>query len=177
MATEKKEQQVDEIADRLGRCTIAIATDYRGLAMPEMTALRRKLRDAEIEYRVVKNSLAVIAAKQTGAHSLVQFLEGPTAIAFGYGEATGPAKVLTDHIRQERSILTVKGGVMGDRSLATADVTVLATLPSRQELIAKTAGALVGPIYALQSVLSANLRGLVTALNARVDQMQNNPAS
>ena len=177
MATEKKEQQVEEIAERLGRCTIAIATDYRGLAMPEMTALRRKLREAGIEYRVVKNSLASIAAEQTGAPSLVQFLEGPTAIAFGYGEATDPAKVLTDHIRQERSILTVKGGVMGDRALATADVTVLATLPSRQELIAKTAGALVGPIYALQSVLSANLRGLVTALSARIDQMQEEPAS
>ena len=177
MATEKKEQQVEEIADLLGRCTIAIATDYRGLAMPEMTALRRKLREAGIEYRVVKNSLAGIAAEQTGAQPLVQFLEGPTAIAFGYGEATDPAKVLTDHIRQERSVLTVKGGVMGDRALATTDVTVLATLPSRHELIAKTAGALVGPIYALQSVLSANLRGLVTALSARVDQMQEETAS
>ena len=177
MATEKKEQQVEEIADLLGRCTIAIATDYRGLAMPEMTALRRKLREAGIEYRVVKNSLAGIAAEQTGAQPLVQFLEGPTAIAFGYGEATDPAKVLTDHIRQERSVLTVKGGVMGDRALATTDVTVLATLPSRQELIAKTAGALVGPIYALQFVLSANLRGLVTALSARVDQMQEETAS
>ena len=177
MATEKKEQQVEEIADLLGRCTIAIATDYRGLAMPEMTALRRKLREAGIEYRVVKNSLAGIAAEQTGAQPLVQFLQGPTAIAFGYGEATDPAKVLTDHIRQERSVLTVKGGVMGDRALATTDVTVLATLPSRQELIAKTAGALVGPIYALQSVLSANLRGLVTALSARVDQMQEETAS
>ena len=177
MATEKKEQQVEEIADLLGRCTIAIATDYRGLAMPEITALRRKLREAGIEYRVVKNSLAGIAAEQTGAQSLVQFLEGPTAIAFGYGEATDPAKVLTDHIRQERSVLTVKGGVMGGRALATTDVTVLATLPSRQELIAKTAGALVGPIYALQSVLSANLRGLVTALSARVDQMQEETAS
>ena len=177
MATEKKEQQVEEIADRLGRCTIAIATDYRGLAMPEMTALRRKLRDVGVEYRVIKNSLAGIAAEQTGAQPLVQFLEGPTAIAFGYGEATDPAKVLTDHIRQERSILTVKGGVMGDRALAAADVTVLASLPSRQELIAKTAGALVGPIYALQSVLSANLRGLVTALSARVDQMQEETAS
>ena len=116
MATEKKEQQVEEIADRLGRCTIAIATDYRGLAMPEMTALRRKLRDAGVEYRVVKNSLASIAAEQTGAQSLVPFLDGPTALAFGYGEATDPAKVLTDHIRQERSVLAVKGGVMGDRA-------------------------------------------------------------
>ena len=177
MATEKKEQQVEEIADLLGRCTIAIATDYRGLAMTEMTALRRKLREAGIDYRVVKNSLAGIAAEQTGAQPIVQFLEGPTAIAFGYGEATDPAKVLTDHIRQERSVLTVKGGVMGGRALATTDVTVLATLPSRQELIAKTAGALVGPIYALQSVLSANLRGLVTALSARVDQMQEETAS
>ena len=89
MATEKKEQQVQEIADRLGRCTIAIATDYRGLAMPEMTALRRKLRDAGVEYRVIKNTLARLAAEQTGSQPLVEYLEGPTAIAFGYGEETG----------------------------------------------------------------------------------------
>ena len=177
MATEKKEQQVQEIADRLGRCTIAIATDYRGLAMPEMTALRRKLRDAGVEYRVIKNTLARLAAEQTGSQPLVEYLEGPTAIAFGYGEETEPAKALVDHIRQERSVLIVKGGIMGERSLASTDVNVLATLPSKQELIAKTAGALVGPIFALQSVLSAQVRGLVTALSARVDQLQEETAS
>ena len=177
MATEKKEQQVQEIADRLGRCTIAIATDYRGLAMPEVTALRRKLRELDVEYRVIKNTLARLAAEQTGMHPLVQFLEGPTAIAFGYGEATEPAKVLIDHIRQERSILAVKGAVMGDRSLASNEVGVLATLPSKQELIAKTAGALIAPISALQFVLSAQVRGLVTALSARVDQLQEETAS
>ena len=176
MATEKKEQQVQEIADRLGRCTIAIATDYRGLAMPEMMALRRKLRDAGVEYRVIKNTLARLAAEQTGSQPLVEYLEGPTAIAFGYGEETGPAKALVDHIRQERSVLTVKGGIMGERSLASTDVNVLATLPSKQELIAKTAGALVGPIFALQFVLSAQIRGLVTALSARVDQLQEETA-
>ncbi len=176
MATEKKEQQVQEIADRLDRCSIAIATDYRGLAMPEMTALRRKLRDLGVEYRVIKNTLARLAAEQTGAQALVGFLEGPTAIAFGYGEATEPAKALVDHIRQERSVLTVKGGVMGDRPLGSADVNVLATLPPRQELLAKTAGALVGPIFALQFVLSAQVRGLVTALSARVEQLQEETA-
>jgi large subunit ribosomal protein L10 len=177
MATEKKELQVQDIADRLGRCTIAIATDYRGLAMPEMTALRRKLRAFGVEYRVIKNTLARLAAEQTGAQPLVQFLEGPTAIAFGYGEATEPAKVLIDHIRLERSILAVKGAVMGARSLASADVGILATLPSRQELIAKTAGALIAPISALQFVLSSQVRGLVTTLSARVDQLQEETAS
>ena len=177
MATEKKEQQVREIADLLGRCTIAIATDYRGLAMPEMMALRRKLREFGVEYRVIKNTLARRAAEQTGAQPLVQFLEGPTAIAFGYGEATEPAKVLIDHIRQERSILAVKGAFMGARSLASNEVGILATLPPRQELIAKTAGALLAPLSALQYVLSAQIGGLVTALSARVDQLQEETSS
>ena len=175
MPTEKKSQQVEEIAERLGQCTIAIATDFRGLAMPEMTALRRKLRDEGVEYRVIKNSLARLAAEQTGAQPLIPFLEGPTALAFGYGDATQPAKVLADHIRTERSVLSIKGALMGDQGLAADQVNRLATLPSKDVLIAMTLGAMMGPIQGLHYVLSAQIRGLVTALSARVDQLEPAP--
>ena len=172
MPTEKKIQQVDQIADLLSRCTIAIATDYRGLSMTEMMSLRRKLRAQGVEYRVVKNSLARLAAEKTESQPLIPLLEGPTALAFGYGEITEPAKVLVDHIRSERSVLSIKGGLMGGEALAPEQVNILATLPSREVLLAKTLGALQAPIYSLHAVLSAQLRGLITALNARLEQLQ-----
>ncbi|MCH8087732.1 MAG: 50S ribosomal protein L10 [Chloroflexi bacterium] len=172
MPTEKKIQQVDQIADLLSRCTIAIATDYRGLSMTEMMSLRRKLRAQGVEYRVVKNSLARLAAEKTESQPLIPLLEGPTALAFGYGEITEPAKVLVDHIRSERSVLSIKGGLMGGEALAPEQVNILATLPSREVLLAKALGALQGPIYSLHAVLSAQLRGLITALNARLEQLQ-----
>ena len=172
MPTEKKIQQVDQIADLLSRCTIAIATDYRGLSMTEMMSLRRKLRAQGVEYRVVKNSLARLAAEKTESQPLIPLLEGPTALAFGYGEITEPAKVLVDHIRSERSVLSIKGGLMGGEALAPEQVNILATLPSREVLLAKALGALQAPIYSLHAVLSAQLRGLITALNARLEQLQ-----
>jgi len=172
MPTEKKTQQVDQIVDLLSRCTITIATDYRGLAMAEMMSLRRKLREQGVEYRVVKNSLARLAAEKTKSQSLIPLLEGPTALAFGYGEITEPAKVLVDHIQSERSVLSIKGGLVGGEALAPEQVRVLANLPSREVLLAKVLGALQGPIYSLHAVLSAQLRGLVTTLNARLDQLQ-----
>lgn len=172
MPTEKKIQQVDQIADLLSRCTIAIATDYRGLGMTEMMSLRRKLRALGVEYRVVKNSLARLAAEKTESQPLIPLLEGPTALAFGYGEITEPAKVLVDHIRSERSVLSIKGGLMGGEALAPEQVNILATLPSREVLLAKALGALQAPIYSLHAVLSAQLRGLITALNARLEQLQ-----
>ena len=154
MATEKKIPQLDQIAHLLSRCTLASATDYMGLGMTEMISLRRKLRALGVEDRVVKNSLARLAAEKTESQPLIPLLEGPTALAFGYGEITEPAKILVDHIRTERSVLSIKGGLMGGEALAPEQVNILATLPSREVLLAKALGALEGPIYSLHAVLS-----------------------
>ncbi len=174
MPTEKKEQEVKLIADRLSRCTIAVATDYRGIRTAEMNLLRSRLREKDIEYRVVKNTLALRAAQQEGKELLGEFLDGPTALAFGYDEITEAPKVLRSHIRSERSVLSIKGGLMDGQVLAAAQVETLATLPTRDQLIAQSLAALQGPLYALQSVLSSQLRGLVTALNARLSQIEEN---
>lgn len=174
MSTAKKEEEVKLIADRLSRCTIAIVTDYRGLTTGEMNRLRTKLREKEIEYRVVKNTLVRLAAQQEGKEALNEFLEGPTALAFGYAEITEAPKALTAHIRSERSVLSIKGGLIDGQALAAAQVEKLATLPSREQLLAQSLAALQGPLYALHSVLSAQLRGLVTALNARLSQIEEN---
>ncbi|MFQ5933142.1 MAG: 50S ribosomal protein L10 [Dehalococcoidia bacterium] len=172
MPTPSKEEEVKLIADRLSRCTIAIATDYRGLTTAEMNLLRTRLREKGVEYRVIKNSLARRAAEQLGKESLSGFLEGPTALAFGYDDISEPAKALVSHIRSERSVLSIKGGLLDGNPLAADQVNTLATLPPKEQLIAQSLGALKMPLYALHYALSAQLQGLVTVLNARVATLE-----
>ena len=95
MSREKKAQTIDRLQDTFSKCSIGILTDYRGLSTPEITVLRRKLRESSVEYKVVKNTLARFAGKRAGKDDLVNFFEGPVAIAFGYGDITEPAKILT----------------------------------------------------------------------------------
>jgi large subunit ribosomal protein L10 len=172
MATEKKIQLVESLQETFSRCDVGILTDYRGLSMAEMTNLRGKLREAGIEYRVVKNSLAQLAAKNLGMDELAGTFEGPVAVAFGFGEITGAAKVLTDYIRTTKSILNIKGGFLEDRVLSSADVSNLAKLPSREVLIAQVMAGMQSPIYGLVNVLAGPIRGIMGVLQARINQLE-----
>jgi len=97
MPREEKVQIVDELSQVLSECSIGILTDYRGLSTTEITGLRRSLSNSEISYRVVKNTLARFAAEKAGKRELIQFFEGPVAIAFGYGDIVSPTKVLANY--------------------------------------------------------------------------------
>lgn len=172
MRLEEKKEVVSELAEKLDRANIAITTSYRGLTVSEMNDLRRKLRQAQIEYRVIKNNLARFAAEQTGREGITSVIEGPTAIAFGYGDVVAPAKTLLDYIRSTKIELSILGGLMGQRVLSAADVTALASLPSKEVLIAKLLSGMQGSIYGLVNVLNANITGLVGLLNARKQQLE-----
>jgi large subunit ribosomal protein L10 len=172
MRREKKGEVVRQLAEKLSRCNIAITTDYRGLSVAEMTELRRRLRQGEIEYRVIKNTLTRFAAEQAGKEGLTSIIEGPTAIAFGYGDIAAPAKALIDYIRSSKSELKIRGGLLDRRVLSAAEVTALATLPPKEELIAKLLGGMQGPLFALVGVLNATLAGFLGVLNARVKQLE-----
>lgn len=172
MLKEKKEQMIDELTDHLSRCTIAVATDYRGITAKEMVQLRRRLTDAGVEYRVIKNTLTRFAAGKAGKKQLETLLTGPVAIAFGYDDVVKPAQVLREHIRSAGSALQVKGGIMGDKLLTAEDIASLASMPSRDVLIAKFVGQLNAPLQSLHNVLSAPLRGLLYVMQARVKQVQ-----
>lgn len=172
MRLEQKKETVSELADKLERANIAITTSYRGLTVAQMTELRRKLRQEQIEYRVVKNNLVRFAAERTGREGLTGVIQGPTAIAFGYGDVAVPAKTLLDHIRSTKIELGIIGGLMGNRVLSAAEVTALATLPSREVLIARMLSGMQGSIYGLVNVLNANIAGLVNLLNARKQQLE-----
>jgi len=152
MLKEKKGQMIDELASRLSRCTIAVATDYRGLTAKEMVQLRRRLTESGIEYRVIKNTLTRFAAEKAGKNQLETLLTGPVAIAFGYDDVIKPARVLREHIRSVGSVLRIKGGILGDRLLTAEDVANLAILPSKDVLLARLVGQLNAPLQALHNV-------------------------
>jgi large subunit ribosomal protein L10 len=172
MLKEKKGQMIDELASSLSRCTIAVATDYRGLTAKEMVQLRRRLTESGIDYRVIKNTLTRFAAEKAGKKQLEALLTGPVAIAFGYDEVVKPAQVLREHIRSAGSMLKIKGGILGDRLLTAEDVASLATIPPREILISRLLGQLQAPLQGLHNVLSAPMRGLLNVMQARIKQVE-----
>lgn len=172
MATEKKQKLVEELQDSLTRCSAGIVTDYRGLTMAEMSVLRRKMREANIEYRVVKNSLAQIAARNAGKDELADTFAGPVALALGFGEIPEAAKAVTEYIKSSKSILSIKGGFFEDQLLDVMGVGKLAKLPSKEVLISQVIGGIQAPLYGLASVLAGPVRGIMGVLQARMNQLE-----
>jgi large subunit ribosomal protein L10 len=150
---EEKELLVQEIADRLTRSKGTVITDYRGLNVAESTELRKQLREAGIEYRVLKNTLARRAASSIELEALTEYLAGPTAIAFSFDDPIRPAKILNDFARTHKA-LQLKGGVVEGRIVDALEVTALATLPSREGLLSM-----------LLSVLQAPMRNMAYAVS------------
>jgi large subunit ribosomal protein L10 len=151
---------------------MVILADYRGLTVAQMSELRRQLRPVEVELRVVKNSLARLAAERSGSAALLPALVGPTAIAFGYGDPTAMAKALTDTIRVQRLAMQMKGTLLGSQLLPGADVARIAELPSREVIIAQVVGAVQAPISAFVSTLAGVLQSFLGVLEARREQLE-----
>ncbi len=162
MVQEKKERAVSEIAKLISDSSVLVFTDYRSIPCSQMDSIRRSL-DREARYQVVKNSLTRIAAHKLGIEEMAQFLEGPTAIAFGWGDPVVIAKTLTSS-----PALSIKGGRLGKAVLARQDVLDLANIPPQKELEAKLLGNLLAPLSSLQGVLAGILRSLINVLEARI---------
>ena len=145
MPTQAKADAVDLLAEKFENSAIVVTTNYAGLPVGEMTELRRALREAGVEYRIIKNTLAYLAADQAGKPAIKEAINGPTGVAFGYGEVTVPAKALSTFIRANRSALTIQGGELDGRALSSEDVQRLADMPSRDELVATLLMRMNGP--------------------------------
>ncbi len=148
---------VRDLTERLSKAETTIITDYRGLKVREMAELRKQLRAAGIEYKVVKNTLACLAAKESQLKGLEQFLVGPTAFAFGEGGPTIVAKLLTNFSR-EHPLLKIRAGAFEREIFSLEQINLWATLPSRDELLAKVAAGLKSPL----SNLVFSLKGIAT---------------
>ena len=165
MATVEKEAKVAELKSIMVEAKALYLADFTGIDVGAVTQLRNKLREAEVEYQVVKNRIAIRAAAAAGISGLDEHLIGPTAIAYSLQDPIAPAKVLQDFADDGGKML-IKTGYMDGKVLAADEVKVLARLPSRDELLGKVAAGVQGPLYGLRGVLNGLLRGLVGALSA-----------
>lgn len=172
MSREKKTEIIESLQGLFSRCSVAILTDYQGQSANEMTQLRRRLREVGIEYKVVKNTLARFAAQRSGREELLGFLDGPVAIAFGYGDIIEPAKALATYIEDSKASMSIKGGFLPDRLLTKEEVITLSALPSKEVLLAGVVGGVQGPISALVSQLASPMMGVIAGLQARIQQLE-----
>ena len=164
MPTQAKIDEVEAIRKLMADSTVAIAADYTGLPVSAMTELRRTLRQNNVKFRVVKNQLARLAADAAEQPETKIIIEGPTGLAFGFGDPVEPAKALKQYVVANRSALKVRGGVLDGRALSAEEVDQLASLPSKDELVAQLLSRVQSPIYGLANVLNAPVAGLARAL-------------
>ncbi len=171
MPTETKLRVVDELAETFGKASAAVAADFSGLSVNQMTDLRRRLRETGGEFRVVKNRLALLAAERIGSDTYPQLLEGVTGIAFGYGDPVPLAKVLDEYVKQTRAPLRVRSAIIDGRIYTATQVGALASVPPREELLARLMGQMNAPASRLVGVLQGTIRQFATVLQRRAEQI------
>lgn len=163
---------VDEVREHFSGADAALLTEYRGIDVADMQALRRSLREAGGQYKIYKNTLVRFAARDLGLE-IEDLLTGPTAIAFvpsdGGGDPVTVAKALRDFAKGNPN-LVVKGGVLGDSILSEADAKALADIAPREELLAKLAGLMAAPMQQFAGLLQAVPRDFAYGLRALIDQ-------
>ncbi len=172
MTTAKKEASVAELRALIERSAIVIGAEYRGLTVKEMTQLRRTLREAGVEAHVVKNRLFQLAASQAGVADAGQVAEGPTLVIFGQGDIVAPAKAVADYARTARNTFAPRKVFMEGAVSPGSLVTDLATLPSREELIGRLAGALISPLQSLVNMLNDSMQSFARLVDARAAQLE-----
>ncbi len=150
----QKKAQVDELAQKLKEAKSVVLADYRGLTVEQDTRLRKALREANVEYKVIKNTVINFASKDSALEGLGEYLKGPTAIAISTTDPVAPSKVLAKYAKDFEK-LEIKGGMVEGNIIDVKGVNELASTPSREELLAKFIGSLQSPLYGLAAALNA----------------------
>jgi large subunit ribosomal protein L10 len=167
-----KEQVVAELVERFRTSDTLLLADYRGLAMTEIDGVRTELLKHGARFSIVKNTLTKRAAEAAGVEGLIEFLDGPTAIAFvGEADMVAVAKTLNDTARQTK-ILALKGGILQGRPITADQVRDLANLPPADLLRGQMLAAVVGPLSAIVELFAAPARDLVGVIDARIRQLE-----
>jgi large subunit ribosomal protein L10 len=168
MKREEKARVIEELAGKL-RGNSAVLVDYQGMDVARSTDLRRRSREAGVEFVVAKNTLTRRAADEAGVGHLSEYLVGPTALAFSE-DPVASAKLMAEFADQVESFV-LKGGLLeGGRVLDEAEVVALSKLPSREQLLAQIVGGISSPITGLVTVLNNTIQGLVVALGQIAEQ-------
>jgi large subunit ribosomal protein L10 len=173
LPTQEKVNKVTELKEKLERSSIALTTTYTNMNVNELNELRKRTREAGVEFIVIKNTLMHLAADAAQKPQVKEIVQGPTAIAFGYEEPVDVAKAVQEYITSTRSEMSIQGAVIGDGpALPPSDVIRLASLPPKPQLVAQLLGQMQAPIYGLLNVLNGPLWNFGRLLQARVQQME-----
>lgn len=172
MPTPAKEATVAELKDLVERSSIVVGAEYRGLSVKEMTQMRRALREAGVEVRVVKNKLFQIAAQQAGIEAAGGIVDGPTLIVFGYGDIVAPSKAINDYVKAARNAFAPKLVFLDGQVVPGNIVADLAGLPSREELIGKLVSSFMQPVQELASMLNDSIQSFARLVDARAGQLE-----
>ena len=158
-AIAKKETLVQAAAEKFESAASVVIVDYRGLTVEEVTNLRKQLRDAGVEMKVIKNSILSRAAKKVGLDGLDEVFTGPTAVAFSNDDVVAPAKII-DEFAKDAKALEIKGGVIEGKVSSVEQITALAKLPNREGLLSMPLSVLQAPVrnvaYAVKAVAEKN---------------------
>ena len=166
---EEKKQMVADLVSKFKNSAAGVLVDYQGINVEQDTKMRTELREAGVDYFVFKNTLARLAVKECGFDGLLPVLEKMTAIAISEKDPVAPAKILSSYADKIKTF-NIKAGFVEGGVIDAQRVEQLATLPSKEELVARVLGSLQSPIYGLVNVLNGNLRGLACVLQAIHDQ-------
>ncbi len=161
-----KADNVEALKQTIAAQKGAVVAEFKGLTVKEITALRKKLREVNAEFRVVKNTLISLAAKESEFSRLDEYFKGPTAVAFSYGDPVALAKAMKTFATASPTKIKLKAGFLDGKALSAKDVEALAELPSREVLLGRMVGSLASPLTRLVLVLSGPQRKLVYALDS-----------
>ena len=173
-----KAEKIDELADKLGRATVAILVQTQGLTVKDMNDLRNKMRAAKIEFQIAKNTLLRIATERNNMVNVDKSIfNGQTAVAFGYEDEIAAAKAVADYIRTSR-VAQLKSGILGGRTLTADQVESLARMPGGKNYAkAQAVGVIQGPMATAYRLFSAPLRDLCYVIQARAEQLNQGEAA
>jgi len=166
---QEKIEAVDEIKGKLSSAKVAILTEFQGLNVAEMTELRKLFREANVDYKVYKNTLTRLAAEQLGLSGIDEYLVGTTALAFSQDDPVAPAKIVKD-FGAKHGNFKVKAGILDSRVIASEDVIALASIPPREILLSMLLAKMQAPISGFLNVLQAPVRNFVCALKNLAEQ-------
>ena len=152
---EQKQQMVADLAEKLKASVAAVLVDYKGINVADDTLLRRELREAGVEYKVIKNTILGRAAKEAGYPEWESLLEGTTALALSNEDIIAPAKIVAKYAKKDKEVFNIKGGSIDGVNASVDEINQLASIPSKDVLLAQTLGTLLSPITCLAVVIKA----------------------
>lgn len=178
MKSEEKKLIVEELNSRFAKSNLVVLTDFKGLNVEAVSDLRRKLKEAGVDYKVAKNTLMARASVDTPIALLKDFFQGPNAVAIGYQDPVAPAKILAK-FAEDTKRLEIKAGVLNGKLIDSKDVKALAALPSREALLGQLLSVMQGVPASMVRVLAGVPRGLLNVLSALKDrkEAENTPAA